>query len=31
MAWRARKPEKLVDEVAVKLQELHDLKDQGKI
>lgn len=28
---RARKAEKLADEIAAKLKKLHDLKDQGKI
>jgi hypothetical protein len=28
---RARKAEKLADEIAAKLKALHDLKDQGKI
>ena len=28
---RARKAEKLADEIAAKLKKLHDLKDQGKL
>jgi hypothetical protein len=28
---RARKAEKLADEIAAKLKKLHDLKDQGKV
>jgi hypothetical protein len=28
---RARKAEKLADEIAARLKKLHDLKDQGKV